>query len=129
MKIVTLIARILLGAIFVFAGANHVVPFLPMGPVPPGVAGQFLTALLASHFLVVVGILEVVGGILLLINRFVPLALVLLGPIIVNIALIGILMTPTGLPPGVILTIFWVLVALPLRSVFLPFLEPRVAAK
>jgi len=49
MKIVTLIARILLGLIFVVFGLNGFLNFLSMGPMPTGLAGQFVGALVLSH--------------------------------------------------------------------------------
>src|SRR4029077_12353481 len=85
MKILTLIARILLGLIFVVFGLNGFLNFLSMGPMPTGLAGQFIGALSLSHHYWVVAALQIMGGMLLLVNRFVPLALVLLGPVIVTI--------------------------------------------
>ena len=86
MKIATLIARILLGVLFLVFGLNGLLHFIPL-PLPSGLAGQYMGALFVSHYLVVVFLLQVIGGALLLANRFVPLALVLLGPIVVNILL------------------------------------------
>ncbi len=96
MKIVTLIARILLGLIFVVFGLNGFLNFLSMGPMPSGLAGQFIGALVLSHYFWVVAALQVAGGALLLVNRFVPLALVLLGPVIVNIILYHVFLNPSG---------------------------------
>ena len=76
MKIATLIARIFLGLLFLVFGLNGFLHFIPMQP-PTGLAGQYMGALFLSHYLVVVFVLEAVGGLLLLINRYVPLALVL----------------------------------------------------
>lgn len=80
MKIVILIARLLLGLIFVVFGLNGFLNFLSMGPPPTGLAGQFIGALFASHYYGVIAGLQIAGGLLLLVNRFVPLGLVLLGP-------------------------------------------------
>src|SRR5260221_9850510 len=77
MKIVLLIARLLLGLIFVVLGLNGFLNFLSMGPMPTGLAGQFIGALVLSHYYWVVAVLQIAGGLLLLANRFVPLALVL----------------------------------------------------
>ena len=85
MKIAVLIARILLGLVFLVFGSNAFLHFIPTGPMPPGPAGQFLGALFASHYLYVIGFFQVVPAVLLLANRYVPLALTLLGPMIVNI--------------------------------------------
>ena len=62
MKIVTLIARLLLGLIFVVFGLNGFLNFLSMGPMPSGLAGQFIGALALSHYFWVVAALQVVGG-------------------------------------------------------------------
>jgi putative oxidoreductase len=127
MKIASLIARYLLALIFLVFGMNHYLNFIPMGPIPAGIAGQFFGALIASHYLYVVAFLEVVPAILLLINRYVPLALVVLGPIIVNICLTQILMAPSTILVGAVVAILWCLTAWRVRSVFLPFLQQRVA--
>src|SRR4029453_4985901 len=110
MKIVTLVARLLLGLIGVVFGLNGFLNFLNMGPMPSGLAGQFIGALAQSHYFWVVAALQVAGGALLLVNRFVPLGLVLLGPVIVNIILYHLFIFPSGigLPIGVV--ILWLIV-------------------
>jgi uncharacterized membrane protein YphA (DoxX/SURF4 family) len=110
MKIVTLIARLLLGLIFLVFGLNGFLGFLKMGPMPAGLAGQFIGALFLSHYLWVVAALQIVGGALLLANRFVPLALVLLGPVIVNILCYHVFLNPTGIAPAIVVTILWFIV-------------------
>ena len=110
MKIVTLIARLLLGLAFVVLGLNGFLNFLNMGPLPSGFAGQFIIALAASHYLWVIAGLQVAGGVLLLVNRFVPLALVLLGPIIVNILLYHVFLNRSGAQLAILVTILWFIV-------------------
>ena len=110
MKIVTLIARLLLGLIFVVFGLNGFLNFLNMGPMPTGLAGQFMGALVLSHYYWVVAALQIIGGVLLLVNRFVPLALVLLGPIIVNIICYHVFLNPSGAVPAVVVTVLWLIV-------------------
>jgi uncharacterized membrane protein YphA (DoxX/SURF4 family) len=110
MKIVTLIARLLLGLISLVFGLNGFLNFLNMGPLPSGLAGQFIIALAASHYFWVVAGLQVAGGVLLLINRFVPLALVLLGPVIVNILLYHGFLNPSGAQLAILVTILWFIV-------------------
>jgi len=110
MKIVILIARLLLGLIFFVLGLNGFLSFLSMGPMPTGLAGQFIGALFQSHYLWVVAGLQVAGGLLLLVNRFVPLALVLLGPVIVNILLYHLLLNPAGIGMAILVTILWFIV-------------------
>ena len=107
MKIADLIARILLGLVFVVFGANGFLDFIPKGPMPSGVAGQFLAALFESHYVLVVSAVQLAGGVLLLVNRYVPLALVLLGSVIVNIFLYHLLMDRSGLVIATVVVILW----------------------
>ena len=109
MKTIAIIARFLLGLIFLVFGLNGFLHFLSM-PAPTGVAGQFMGALFVSHYLVAVFAIQVVAAILFLVNRYVPLALVLLGPVIFNILLFHILMAPSGLPLALIVTVLWIVV-------------------
>ena len=118
MKIVTLVARLLLGLIFLVFGLNGFLNFLSMGPMPTGLAGQFIGALAQSHYLLVVAGLQVVGGLLLLVNRFVPLALVLLGPVIVNILLYHLFLNMSGIAPAIVVTILWFIVFYAHRQYF-----------
>ena len=110
MKIVLLIARLLLGLTFVVFGLNGFLNFLSMGPLPSGLAGQFIGALFQSHYYYVVAGLQVIGGVLMLANRFVPLALVLLAPIIVNILLYHVFLNPAGIALAIFVTILWLIV-------------------
>jgi hypothetical protein len=95
MKILTNVSRFLLGFIFLVFGLNGFLHFIPMPP--SGVAGQFLGAMFVSKYLLVVSALQVISGALLLVDCYVPLALTILGPIIVNILLFHSLMSPSGL--------------------------------
>jgi len=125
MKITSVIARFLLGLIFLVLGLNGFLHFIPSSP-PPGTAGQFVGALFVSHYLVPIFLLQVISAVLLLINRYVPLALTLLAPIIVNILLIHTLMLPSGLPLALLVTVLWGLVFLSVRSAFTGLLQQRV---
>src|ERR1051325_2230855 len=118
MRIAALIARLLLGLIFVVFGLNAFLQFIPMGPPPTGLAGQFMGALFLSHYLWVVAVLQIVGGALLLVNRYVPLGLVLLGPVIVNILLYHLLLNPVGVAPAIVVTILWFIVFYGYRRYF-----------
>lgn len=117
MRVAGLIARYLLGLIFVVFGANGFLHFIPMPP-PAGIAGQYMGALFVSHVLVVIFLLELIGGLLLLVGRYVPLALVLLGPVVVNIVLFHAMMAPSGLPLATVVVILWLLTAWSVRSAF-----------
>jgi putative oxidoreductase len=118
MKIVTLIARLLLGLIFVVFGLNGFLNFINMGPMPSGLAGQFIGALFQSHYYYVVAGLQVIGGVLLLVNRFVPLALVLLGSVIVNIILYHVFLNPSGAALAIVVVILWGIVFYSHRQYF-----------
>ena len=110
MKIVALISRLLLGFIFLVFGLNGFLHFIHMPP-PTGIAAQFFTAIFISKYWVVIFALQLLGGVLLLVNRYVPLALVVLGPIIVNIFFFHLLMAPSGLPLAILVIILWTIVA------------------
>ena len=112
MKPIATIARVLLGCVFVFFGLNIFLRFLHMPPPPNGPASDFAKALFISHYIYVVGALQVADGVLCLTGRFVPLGLRLLGPVIVNILLFHILLVPAGLPLAIVvsapaLIVFW----------------------
>src|SRR5438552_3736930 len=117
MKILTNVSRFLLGFIFLVFGLNGFLHFIPMPP-PSGVAGQFLGAMFVTKYLLVVSGLQVISGALLLINRYVPLALTILGPIIVNILLFHGLMNPAGVGLAVFVAILWGVVFVSVRSAF-----------
>jgi hypothetical protein len=125
MKIITVISRFLLGLIFLVFGLNGFLHFIPATP-PSGTAGQFVGALFVSHYLVPIFLLQIVSAVLLLLNRYVPLALTLLAPIIVNILLIHILMLPSGLALALVVTVLWIVVFLSVRSAFAGLLQQRV---
>jgi len=117
MKIAAIIARSLLGLLFLVFGLNGFLHFIPMPP-PTGLAGQYMGALFVSHYLVAVFLLQVAGGFLLLMNRFVPIGLVLLGPVIVNILLFHSLMAPEGLPLALVALVLWLVTFLSVRRAF-----------
>ena len=118
MKIVTMCARYLLGLMFLVFGSNMFLNFIPMGPMPTGLAGQFTVALFSAHYFYVVGAIMVISGILLLANRYVGLGLTLLGPVLFNILTYHALMNPGGIGMGAFATLLWGLVAWEHRIVF-----------
>jgi|SRR5262245_9106192 len=118
MKIVSLIARLLLGIIFVVFGLNGFFNFISMGPLPSGLAGQFVGALAQSHYFWVVAGLQVLGGALLLVNRFVPPGLVFLGPVIVNILLYHLFLNLIGIGLAIAVAILWLIVFYAHRQYF-----------
>jgi uncharacterized membrane protein YphA (DoxX/SURF4 family) len=96
-KIATLIARILLGLIFTVFGLNGFFHFMPM-LLPPGDAGTFFTIMFKYGWVTFLSVLYIIAGVLLLIGRYIGVALTILGPIIVVILLYHITMDPKGLP-------------------------------
>jgi putative oxidoreductase len=88
MKHIPTIARFLLGLIFTVFGANMWLHFINVPlPAEGTPAANFMFAIYGSGYLTVVKVLEVTGGVLLLTGRFTNLALTLVGPVVVNIAL------------------------------------------
>jgi putative oxidoreductase len=118
MKIATVIARVLLGLVFVVFGSNIFLHFIPMPRPPATLAGDFSKALVESHYIYVVGLLQVIGGLLLLIGRYIPLGLTLLGPVIVNIVLVHIFLDPSGLPIAIIISLLFIFLVWRYRDAF-----------
>jgi len=124
MKIVVIIARVLLGLVFVVFGMNIFLQFIKQPPMPPGPMKDFATALFVTHYIWAVGALQVVGGLLLLIGKYVPLGLTLLGPVIVNIDLTHLLMEPKGLPIAAVVSVLALVVLYGYRSAFAGLVKP-----
>lgn len=120
MKIVVIASRILLGLTFFVFGLNSFIQFIPGSPPATGFAGAFLGALIGSHYVFFVGGVQLIGGVLLLANRFVPLALTLLAPVIANIIVFHLTMQLEGLPPGIVAAALWAILAWKLRNYFAP---------
>lgn len=99
MKIAVLIARILLGFMFTIFGLNGFFHFLPM-QLPPGDAGTLFTIMFKYGWFTFISTLYVIAGVLLLIGRYIGVALTILGPIIVIILLYHITMDPKGIGMG-----------------------------
>ncbi|NYF92149.1 DoxX family membrane protein [Tunturiibacter empetritectus] len=105
MKIAVLIARILLGLVFLVFGLNAFFHFIPMQPIP-GDAGVMATLMYTHGWLTFHGVLYTVAGILLIVGRYVPVALVILGPILVNILVFHLTLTGgAGIGPGLVCTV------------------------
>lgn len=126
MQLATTIARYLLGIIFTVFGLNGFLHFIPQTLPDSPLAVQYLTVLSESHYMVLPFLLQLIGGLLLLVNRYVPLALVLLGPILVNILMYHSLMDPPHIGPGLLATILWFLLFLSIRRVFDGIFQARV---
>ena len=125
MQKAVLAARIVLGLIFVVFSANYVLHFVELPP-PNEAAGAFMGALAATGYMFpVVKLVEFVGGALLLAGAYVPLALVLLAPIVVNIVLLHVLLDTGGLPLGILVLVLEVYLAWAYRDSFQGVLEMR----
>jgi len=117
MKIAVLVARILLGLVFLVFGLNGFLNFLH-APMPAGGAGQYMALLGPTIYMQFVFLVQIVGGVLLLSGQFIPLALVLVGPVLVNILLFHITLQPAGLPPGLLTVVLWFIIFFGVRKYF-----------
>lgn len=117
MKTAATIARYLLGVGFVVFGANAFFQFMPP-PELPEKGMQFMGLMFESGYFNWVAILKIVGGLMLILGRFVPLGLTLLGPVLVNILLFHLSFDPAGIGMGLIFTVLWFLVFLDRKASF-----------
>jgi uncharacterized membrane protein YphA (DoxX/SURF4 family) len=123
MKILEIIARVLLGLVFVVFGSNAFLHFIKVPPMS-GPSGDFIMAMIGSGYICVVGFCQVAGGLLLLIGRFIPLGLTLLGPVIVNILCFHIFLNHEGLPLALIVAVLALFVLWRHRANFAGLLKP-----
>lgn len=120
-------ARILLGLIFFVFGLNFFLHFIPQPP-PSGPAGAFAGAMFATGYLfVVIKVVEVLSGALLLVGRFVPLALAVLAPIVINIVFFHAFLAPSGIALPIVVLALELFLAWSYRSVYRPMLATRAA--
>src|ERR1700740_3132176 len=124
MRIASVIARYLAGVIFLVMGLNGFLNFIPPAP-PGGIAGQVMRALYVSHYLWVIFAFQVIGGLLLLVNRYVPLAVAVLAPVIVNILTFHVLMAPSGLPLALFVAVLWTAIFIDVRPAFSGLFQSR----
>ena len=127
MKITYPIARILLGLLFGVLGLNGFLLILPVPPTIPPAAVAFGAAMATTHFSYFVFGVQVLAGLLVLFNRFIPLALVMLAAVLANVFAFHITMWPQSIfPMPIVALILWLLVAWPLRSHFTPLFAVKV---
>ncbi|HEY5947764.1 MAG TPA: hypothetical protein VIV40_19825 [Kofleriaceae bacterium] len=125
---ITPIARILLGLAFTTFSLNYFLHFLPAPSAPPPAAAlAFLGVFVSSGFLTLVKVFELAAGLLLLSNRFVPLAATLLAPILVGITAFHLLLEPAGLGIVLVLVALELVVAFGYRAAFAPMLRAKVS--
>jgi putative oxidoreductase len=127
MKIVSIIARYLLGLIFTVFGLNGFFNFIHQPPPPNPLAIQFFVAVSASHFAVFFFTLQLVGGLLLLSGFFVPLALTVLAAELYNILAFHLTLAPATIAPALLAAVLWVLVFLQYRASFHEVLAAKPA--
>ena len=125
MRTAYVIARYVAGVIFLVFGLNGYLNFIPPPP-PGGIAGQVMGALYASHYLWVIFAFQVIAAMLLLVNRYVPLALAMLAPVIVNILVFHFWMTPSGLPSALFVAVLWALIFVNVRPPFARLFQSRL---
>src|SRR5580692_7956159 len=127
MKIASLIARIFLGLLFLVFGLNGFLHFIPQPP-PTGRAMAFMGGLASTGYMfpLIKGV-EVIVGVLLLVNRFVALALALIAPNVVNIVLFHVLLEPSGIPMALAILVVELYLAWSYRDAYRSMLAARVA--
>lgn len=128
MKTVSTIAQVLLGIVFLILGLNGFLHFLPGGP-PPGAASNFMLAMYARPYYVLPMGVQVIAGVLLLVNRFVPLALVVTAAVLANALTFHLTMMPEGLPIALVVTGLWFAAALRFRAILAPLLAARTTTR
>jgi putative oxidoreductase len=113
MKILTNISRFLLALIFTVLGLNGFLHFIQ-------------GAMSISNYLLVIFALQLISGVLLFVNRYVPLALTILSPIMMNVLLYGALINPAGFGFALFVALLWIVVLVSVRSAFAGIFEARV---
>ena len=125
MKIIHPIARLLLGLVFFVLGLNGFYPFIH-APLPPGPAGQWVMAMAVSHYLWFTSGVQVIAGLMLLTNRYVPLAIVTLAAVLANILAYHLTMQIATIPLALVTLVVWFVVAWPYRAYFSPLFVSKV---
>jgi uncharacterized membrane protein YphA (DoxX/SURF4 family) len=123
MKYIPLVCRLLLGLMFFVFGLNDILHFIHM-PLPSGDALTWMGIMATHGYMTFVGVIMVIGGLLLLVGRFVPLALTLLAPVIVNILLYHALLWPHGAAPGILAAVLEIALLVAYHRSFAPLFVP-----
>jgi putative oxidoreductase len=126
MKIAMIIVRTLMGLLFIFASITFLSGMITPPPMPDGPLKMFNEGLAATgYFFLLLKLTELTCGILLVVGRFVPLALVILSPIIVNILFVHLFLDRSGLPVALFLVLANIFLAYCYRDAFKPLLTPK----
>jgi uncharacterized membrane protein YphA (DoxX/SURF4 family) len=118
-------ARLLLGLVFTTFGLNFFLHFLPTPPPPPKALAAVMGLMANGYLMQLAHATEVVAGVLLLTGFFVPLALTLLAPVIVNIVAFHALLAPSGLGLGLLVLVLEIGLGWAYRAAFAPMLRAR----
>ena len=129
MKVVSVIARYLLGLIFTVFGLNGFLNFIHQPPPTNPLAIQFFVAVSASHYAAFFFAVQLIGGLLLLSGYFVPLALTLLAAELYNILAYHLTLSPATIGPALVSAVLWILVFLQYRASFKDILAAKPALK
>lgn len=127
MKIVSIVSRYLLGLIFVVFGLNGFLNFIHQPPPTNPLTIQFFVAVSASHFAAFFFAIQLIGGLLLLLGYFVPLALTLLAAELYNILAFHLMLAPASIPPALVACVLWALVFHQYRKSFNGILAAKPA--
>ena len=123
MKIATIIARVLLGLMFVVFGSNGFLHFIPTPPME-GPSAAFIGAMADTGYLKAIAAIQVIGGAILLVGRYVPLGLTLLRPVIVNILFFHIFIDRSGLLIALVVSALALFLLWRNRTAFAGLLQP-----
>lgn len=132
MKVAVIICRVLLGLGFTVFGANMLFPFLPQPPPLEGsLTAQFMKIMVPTHYMMIVGVFQLIGGVLVLSGRLAPLGLAFLAPVLVNILAFHIfLQNGEGLVPGLVFSFLEAFLIYSYRDYFKPLFstnaQPRL---
>lgn len=117
MKVLVLIARLLLGLVFLVFGLNGFLHFIPSPPME-GTMAAFIGAIVSSHYGYLIFGVQVIAGVLLLSGQFVPLAIAMLAPMLANIITFHLTMETAGLGPAAFSALLWAVLAWAYRGYF-----------
>jgi uncharacterized membrane protein YphA (DoxX/SURF4 family) len=121
----TIAARFVTGGLFLFSGLNGLLHFVPMPPLPAA-AGEFVGALVATGYLLpILKTTEIVAALMLLTGRFVPLALTMLAPVLVNVVAFHAVLAPQGIAVPLVLLVGELYLAWVHRDAFAPLLRAK----
>ena len=126
-RVLPAIARIIMGLAFLVFGLNGFLHFIPQPKeaMPEGVTA-LMGGFMQSHYMMpLIFGTQTLVGVLLLINCFVPLALALIAPVIVNIICFHVFLMPATIAPGIVVAVLELYLAWSYRKAFAPMLAFR----